>query len=240
MRHPRIWPVVVWAGLGIAILCGLGVWQLFRLAEKEALLANIAARPTAAPITLTEALKRREQGDDLEFVAVKTSGIFDHAHERQKLSVFDGEPGWEIVTPLVSQEGIVALVDRGTVPDNLRDTTMRPETAGPTEVLGVVRAHNAARGYFDPDNNVGRNEWYWWDVPAMLASISVPADAKVAPFILQALPGSDLKKFPRAAPPQVALSNNHLQYAITWFSLALVLLVIAGLFIRKLVARSDA
>ena len=240
MQQPRIWPVVLWAGLGIAILCGLGVWQIFRLAEKEALLATIAVRTSAAPISLSEAVRRREQGDDMEFVTVKTRGTFDSAHERQKLSVFDGEPGWEIVTPLVSDEGIVALVDRGKVPDNLRDTTKRPETAEPAEVLGIVRAHNAAQGYFDPENNVDKNEWYWWDVPAMLASVSIPADKKVAPFILQALPGDDLKKFPRAAAPQVVLRNNHLQYAITWFSLALVLLIISGLFIRKLVSRSDA
>jgi surfeit locus 1 family protein len=240
MKQPRIWPVVFWAGLGFAILCGLGVWQIFRLGEKEALLASIAARATAAPITLAEAVKRREQGDDIEFVTIKTKGVFDHAHERQKLSVYDGAPGWEIITPLASEEGMVALVDRGVVPDNLRDTAKRPETAELTEVLAIVRAHNSAQGYFDPENNIEKNTWYWWDVPAMLASVSIPADVRVAPFILQALPNGDLQKFPRAAAPQVALSNNHLQYAITWFSLAFVLLVIAWIFIRKLVGRSDA
>ena len=240
MKQPRIWPVVVWAGLGFAILCGLGVWQIFRLGEKEALLAGIAARTTAAPITLAEAVKRREQGDDIEFVTIKTKGVFDHAHERQKLSVYDGAPGWEIITPLASDEGMVALVDRGVVPDDLRDAAKRPETAELTEVLAIARAHNSAQGYFDPENNIEKNTWYWWDVPAMLASVSIPADVRVAPFILQALPNGDLQKFPRAAAPQVALSNNHLQYAITWFSLAFALLVIAWIFIRKLVRRSDA
>ena len=240
MKQPRIWPVLVWACIGIAILCGLGVWQIFRLGEKEALLASIAARTTAAPITLAEALQRREQDDDIEFVTVKTKGVFDHAHERQKLSVFDGAPGWEIITPLTSEEGIVALVDRGIVPDNLRDTTKRPETTDPIEVLAIVRAHSSAQGYFDPENDVEKNTWYWWDVPAMLASVAIPADVKVAPFILQVLPTADLSKFPRAAAPQVALSNNHLQYAFTWFSLAFALAIIAGLFIRKLVRRSDA
>jgi surfeit locus 1 family protein len=240
MSQPRIWPVLLWASLGIAILCGLGVWQIFRLGEKEALLASIAARTTAAPISLGEALKRREQGDDIEFVAVAARGLFDHAHERQKLGVFDGAPGWEIITPLASEEGIMVLVDRGIVPENLRDMANRPETTEPSEVLGVVRSHNAAQGYFDPENNVEKNEWYWWDVPAMLASVPISADTKVAPFILQSLPAADLKRFPRAAAPEVALSNNHLQYAITWFSLALALLVIAGLFIRKLMGRSDA
>ena len=62
MQQPRIWPIILWASLGIAILCGLGVWQLFRLQAKEELLANIAQRSSAAPISLTEALARRAGG----------------------------------------------------------------------------------------------------------------------------------------------------------------------------------
>jgi surfeit locus 1 family protein len=236
----RIWPILVWAVIGIAILCGLGVWQIFRLAEKETLLARIAARQTAQPMTLSEALQRGEKDDDIEFAHVKSRGTFDHAHERQKLTVFEGEPGWEIITPFTSDEGVVALVDRGAVPDNLRDSAKRPESPGPVEIQGVVRAHGAAQGYFDPPNDVENNRWYWWDIPAMLASVAIPADAKVAPFILQALPAGDLKAFPRASAPQAGLRNNHLQYAVTWFSLALVLAVIAFLFVRKMVRTSDA
>ena len=240
MQQPRIWPIILWASLGIAILCGLGVWQLFRLQAKEELLANIAQRSSAAPISLTEALARRAGGADIEFVAVNAKGTFDHARERHKLSTFDGTQGWEIITPFTSQEGIVALVDRGVLPDNLREPAARPEPPEPLEIVAIVRNHGAPQGYFDPANDAAGNIWYWWDVPAMLASIPIPADARVAPFILQALPGADLKKFPRAAAPEVALSNNHLQYAITWFSLALALLIIAGLFIGRQVRRSDA
>ncbi|MDO8352423.1 MAG: SURF1 family cytochrome oxidase biogenesis protein, partial [Aestuariivirga sp.] len=61
---PRIWPVVLWAGLGIAVLLALGTWQLFRLAEKGAQLAEIAERTKAPPISLTEVLTRRDKGTD--------------------------------------------------------------------------------------------------------------------------------------------------------------------------------
>jgi surfeit locus 1 family protein len=240
MKPVRIWPVVVWASLGIFILCGLGIWQIVRLGEKQALLADIAARSKAAPISLTEAMTRWDKGDDVEFVVVKTRGFFNHAEERQKLAVYDGNPGWEVITPLTSEEGIVALVDRGAVPENLRDLGKRPETDGAVDVIAAIRAHNAAQGYFDPENDAERNLWYWWDVPAMLASVTIPADAKVAPFILQALPDESGPKFPHAAALEANLRNNHLQYAITWFSFALTLLIIAGLFIRKQVRRSDA
>ena len=134
----------------------------------------------------------------------------------------------------------MALVDRGAIPDNLRAPATRPEIAAPMELIGVVRVHNNARGFFDPENDVEGNVWYWWDIPAMLSSVSIPQEMQVAPFVQQALPGDDPKKFPRAGKPEAQLRNNHLQYAITWFSLAIVLLVISGLFVRKLMRRSDA
>ena len=240
MNRTRIWPVLVWAGLGIAVLIGLGTWQLFRLAEKRALLAEIDLRAAAAPISLLEALNHAGKGEDIEFVSVKTRGAFDHSSERKKLATFDGSPGWQIITPFKSDEGIVALVDRGIVPGDLQDAAKRPEIAGPIEITAVVRKHNSGQGFFDPENDMEGNIWYWWDIPAMLSSVTIATDMKVAPFILQALPGDDPKKFPRAGKPETQLSNNHLQYAMTWFSLAFVLLVISGLFVRKLVKRSDA
>jgi surfeit locus 1 family protein len=240
MTSPRIWPIVLWSGLGIAILCALGTWQIFRLDEKEALLAAIQARSTAAPISLVEALRQHEQGEDVEFRLVKTSGTFDQAHEVHKLTTFDGAPGWEIITPFLSVEGVVALVDRGVVPDSLRDPAKRSEAAAPSEITAIVRTHQSGQGYFDPENDEAKNQWHWWDVPAMLAAVAIPANVKVAPFVLQALPAAGSAKFPRAAMPQTNISNNHLQYALTWFSLAAVLLVIAGLFVAKQVRRTGA
>jgi surfeit locus 1 family protein len=237
---PRIWPIVLWAGIGVAILLALGTWQLSRLAEKQALLAEIARRAGAPPVSLSEILSRREKGAAIEFVTVRMKGSFDHASERHKLAAFEGSPGWQIITPFRSDEGIVALVDRGVVPADLRDPSARKENPLPMEFTTVVRAHDHERGFFDPENDVDGNIWYWWDVPAMLSSVAIAPDMKVAPFILQELPGSDPDAFPRASKPDIQLANNHLQYAITWFSLALVLLVIAGLFIRKQVRRTDA
>jgi surfeit locus 1 family protein len=230
---PRIWPVVLWAGVGFAVLIALGAWQLFRLAEKEAQLAEIAESAKAAPVTLSEALTRRGKGSDIEFVAVKARGVFDHGSERHKLASFEGSPGWQIITPFKSDDGIVVLVDRGVVPAGLKDAAKRPENRAPMELNAVVRAHGYERGFFDPDNDADGNLWYWWDVPAMLSSVAIAPDMQVAPFILQELPGSDLNRFPRAASPEAQLSNNHLQYAVTWFAFAATLLVIAGLFIRK-------
>jgi surfeit locus 1 family protein len=175
-------------------------------------------------------------------VKVQVTGTFQNDAELFFLSTDGGTPGFEVVTPLKSQDGIVILTDRGFIPESLKDPAKRPESrpSGEATVTGVLRRHVQSRGPFTPDNDPESNIWYWWDVPAMLSSIAIAPDMQFAPFILQELPGSDAKRFPRAAGPEAQLSNNHLQYAITWFSFAVTLLVIAGLFIRKQRKTTDA
>ncbi len=240
MKPIRIWPVVVWAGVGILILCALGVWQIFRLQEKQALLAEIAARTQGPATSLANIMQRHEPGSDIEFLAVTVRGNFDHTHELHKLTSFEGAPGWQIITPFTTTDGIAVLVDRGVVPDGLRDPAKRPEPAAESEIKAIVRTHQSARGYFDGENDDVKNQWYWWDVPAMLAASAIPADKKIAPFVLQVLPNHTNNGYPRPLPPETNLSNNHLQYIIIWFSLAVVLAVIAGIFIARQIRRSDA
>jgi surfeit locus 1 family protein len=230
----RIWPIAVSAALGIAVLCSLGVWQVIRLSEKEALLAAIAQRSAGPPITLGEALNRATAAD-LAYRHVSATGRFDPAHALFKLVSFKGNPGWEVITPFTSDDGIAVLVDQGAIADADRQA-FAGQPAQAATLDGVVMRHGAARGLFDPDNDAEANAWYWWDVPAMLAAVPILPESKVAPFIVQALPGaapSAPGPTPQAAKPEVALSNNHLQYAITWFALAAVLLLVAVLFIRN-------
>ncbi len=213
----RSFSFILASTLGIAVLCGLGVWQLQRLAWKEALLAEIAARAETRPTTLAAALAAHDSADDIEFAKVAVSGAYLPAETKFMIQTFDAGPGWHVVTPFRSSDGIVVLIDRGIVPEAMRATVATPE--GPVELLGVVRRHVAGRGPFTPDNNDAANIWYWWDVPAMLAFSDIPADLKVAPFVLQLLPVEGDTTFPRSQRPDADLRNNHLQYAITWFAL---------------------
>ncbi len=237
MSSPRsIWPVVLASALGILILCGLGVWQLQRLAEKQALLAEIERRGAADPVELSEAMRLHESGENIEFLKVSATGQFLHDSEKHLIGVLDGAPAWEVVTPLLTPDNSLVLVDRGFVPDDRRDRASRPESIPPNtvEVIGILRNHREGAGAFSPDNDVKANMWFWWDVPAMLESTPKPADAKLVPFVLHVVPVAGEVGLPRPVPLQAALRNNHLQYAITWFALALALAVIAGLFVRQM------
>jgi surfeit locus 1 family protein len=222
----RNWPIVLACALGIVILCGLGAWQLSRLAEKQELLAALEARAAAPPVNLAEAVN----GDWTEFMPVKARGRFDHAHELRKQATFDGGPGWQIITPLTSDDGVSVLVDRGSAPQNYSAAGIGD---GPVEITGIVRIHDRGQGIFDPDNDESGNAWYWWDMPAMQAAAQFPPNAKVSPFILQLLPQAGQARYPVAAAPDTGIRNNHLQYAITWFALAAVLAVFAVLLAKR-------
>jgi len=243
VSEPRsIWPVVIVSALGVLILCGLGAWQLQRLAHKQALLAEIRHRSAADPVTLSEVIRLYESGENVEFMKVSAAGRFLHESERHLIGVFDGNPAWEVVTPLLTADNTVVLVDRGFVPDERRDPSTRAG-GNPTavvEVIGIVGSHREGRGAFHPDNDVSANMWFWWDVSAMLDSTTMPAGAKPAPFVLHIVPVAGESGLPRPVALQAALRNNHLQYAITWFALALALAVIAGLVIRGQMKKSGA
>lgn len=226
------------SALGIALLCGLGAWQLQRLAGKEALLAEIAARAEVRPITLAAALAADDNADDIDFVKVAAGGSYLPAETKFMIQVFDAGPGWQVVTPFRSSDGVVVLVDRGVVPEAMRATVATP--AEPIELVGVIRRHVAGRGPFTPDNNDAANIWYWWDVPAMLALSDIPADLKVAPFVLQLLPVEGGTTFPRPQRSDTGLRNNHRQYAIAWFALALVLAAVAVFYVRGQMNKTGA
>jgi len=237
----RVWQIVIATVLGVAVLIGLGGWQLQRLQWKEALLAERDARLNAAPVSLDQALKDFDADRSVEFLKVAASGTFQHKAELFMLTTEGGVPGFQVVTPFVSTDGVIVLIDRGFIPEPLKDPAKRPESQpqGEVSVVGVLRRHVKSRGPFTPDNDPEANIWYWWDIPAMLAHASVAPDARVAPFALHLPPGAGPKTLPAPVAVDEGLTNNHLQYALTWFTLAVLLIVMSGLLIRQTLRKRD-
>jgi surfeit locus 1 family protein len=230
-------PVLLAAGLGLAILLSLGIWQVQRLHWKEALLSELDARGTMAALPLPGALKLAEAGEDIEYRRIHLDGEFDHAREMLKVTNLSGGAAWEVITPLRDQSGFFVLVDRGAVPDTLKAQDSR-KAASRAAFDGIIRFHASGRGVFDPENDPTGNIWHWWDVPAMQAAAQIPPDATIAPFIVQRLPAGAEESPPFAAQPRAILTNNHLGYAITWFGLALALAGVTGAFLWRRSASS--
>lgn len=234
----RIWPVLLAAAAGFALLCSLGIWQVQRLHWKERLIDQLGARAAAAPVGLAEAEAALNRGEDIEFLKLRFSATYLFDTEKTMISTIDGGPGFTVITPAVTADGRAVLVDRGQVPPERLKDYGRPQ--GEVEVTGVVRQYRNGQARFDPDNDPAANQWYWWDIPAMLKASKLAPGIKALPVVVQLLPGSAAADDPRPPEPRANLTNNHLGYAITWFGLALALLAVTGAYLRSQMKKSDA
>ncbi|MGD9502915.1 MAG: SURF1 family protein [Methyloceanibacter sp.] len=218
----------------VAVLAGLGFWQLERLRWKEGLIAKIEARAKAPPIALEEATAMAARGEDPSYYRVAVTGRYDHAKERYLFAVNEGEAGWHVVTPLATQDGETVLIDRGFVPDKLRDPASRAEgeVGGVVAVTGLVRMPET-QTLFIPDNDPETNRWFWRDAGAMTRSMFPGQAVTAAPFFLEAEKGEAPGGWPEGGQTRLDLPNNHLQYAITWLLLAGALLCVYGAYVWK-------
>jgi len=218
-----LWPTVLTLA-GVALLAGLGTWQLQRRQWKEALIVKIAERIGAPPLPLAEAEARWGKGEDIEYLHVVALGRFRHDSERYLYSPGAEGLGWQVYTPLDLGAGRLLWVNRGVVPDARKAPATRAEGLQTGEVVVVGLLRPPARPHaFAPRNDVAHNLWYWPDVEALGASLG--PDARTLPFTLEIdrrpePPGG----LPRGGVTRVELPNHHLQYALTWYGLALVLI----------------
>ncbi len=235
--RPTLWATVCTV-ISIAILIGLGFWQLHRLEWKEALIAERDSRLEAAPLELPATVSDAEA---LEYRRIALRGEFQHDKELLVSSrTHKKKVGQHVFTPFALEDGRVLLVNRGWVPMDRLDPASRAagQIAGPVTVEAVLRP-GGWRGstWFQPDNRPEDGVWLWVDLPAMTASTGV--QGMISEVYAQAVPGDDPAALPIGVEPKVVVRNDHLEYALTWFSLALALLVIYIIFLLKRDDRTD-
>jgi surfeit locus 1 family protein len=223
-----VWPTVLAAG-ALVVLIGLGTWQLERRAWKAGLIARIDAAMAAPAVPLPATVADPAA---LAYHHVAVAGRFDHAHELYLTSRFyRDKAGYQVITPLILPDGGAVLVNRGWVPLASQAPASRAagQIDGPVRLEGVVRL-SSAPGRFTPANEPARNLWFYPDVAQMAAAAGL---ARVSPVFVEAGPAPNPGGLPIGGQTQVDLPNDHLQYAITWYSLAAALAVIYGLFCHR-------
>ena len=205
--------------LMLAVLIGLGTWQVQRLHWKLGLIAEVNRNLSLPPVSLDAALA---MGKAAEYRRVVLTGRFDHAKEAYVFGTAAGAPVYHVVTPLVTEDGRVLLVDRGIVPQEKRDPTTRRigQVKGLTRVVGVWRTPDPP-GFFTPTPDAAHRVWYSRDVKAIAAADHVTL---AAPVMVEADIAPNPGGWPEGGHTVVTFQNNHLQYAVTWFGLALTLL----------------
>ncbi|MGY9038709.1 MAG: SURF1 family protein [Rhodobacterales bacterium] len=205
---------------GAAILIWLGVWQFQRLAWKEAIIADINTRIAAAPVDLPASVNR-----DLDaYLPVTVSGAFEQGEVHVLVSQKDVGAGYRIITPFVLEDGRRIMVDRGFAVASAKDAA---RSDGPATIAGNLQWPQETDS-FTPEADLKGNIWFARDVPAMAQTLgtqpvllvtrsSTPPAAGISPLPV------DTARIP----------NDHLQYAITWFSLAAIWLGMSLFFLRR-------
>lgn len=226
-RSLPLWPTVITV-VGVLLMLGLSLWQVQRLYWKEALIAERQAgmaRPAEAlPATIAQPL-------DWHYRRVRVTGIFDHDREALLAArSLNGNVGYHLVTPLLRDDGGAVLVDRGWIPLALKEPSRRPETlvAGRQTVEGIARVGQEP-GFFTPEAQPDENFWFIVEIPAMAADMGLD---NVAPVFVEAGPTPE-GTWPIGGQTRIDLPNDHLQYAITWFLLAIALAVVYVVYVRQ-------
>jgi surfeit locus 1 family protein len=216
---PRRALVFVFAAtLACAGFAALGVWQVQRLAWKRALVARVEAHLRAAPV---DAPGRAQWGgltrDADEYRRVRLRGRYlpDAATPVRALTALGG--GHWLLAPLRTDGGDVVLVNRGFVPPSV-PASGTPE--GEVEVVGLLRFSEPGGGFLQ-SNDPAAGRWTSRDVQAIGAARGL-AQERLAPFFVDAAADPrDPQAWPRGGLTVVKFPNSHLEYAITWFLLAL-------------------
>jgi surfeit locus 1 family protein len=231
--------------VALAVLIGLGTWQLQRKAWKEDLIAQIETRAFGEPgAILPETDWPTWRADQDEFRKVRVNGTFLHEFEAPVYGLARGErqgapiQGYYLLTPLKLATGAIVVVNRGFVPTELRDPARRPESqpGGEVTIIGLVRAPEV-RNPFTPSDEPARNQWFARDPQAMAAAHKLE---RVAPFLIDADASPNPGGWPRGGQTPLTLPNNHLQYVITWYGLALTLVGVFAAFAWRRLKEPDS
>lgn len=234
------WVALFFAATGFVVLVGLGTWQVQRLHWKDGLVLAIDQRIRSAPRPLADIEAEFAASGDVDYEPVEVRGTFDHGKERHFLATHDSASGFFVYTPLVLADGRSVLVNRGFVPYDRKDPTTRPQgqVEGEVAITGLARNPLPEKpSMLVPDNEPGKNVFYWKDRDAMAVSAGVDG-AKLVPFFIDAGPAPNPGGLPVGGVTIVDLPNNHLQYALTWYGLAAALAVVFGTWLWR--RRSEA
>ncbi len=212
-------------GLGLAALMALGIWQIQRLAWKEDLLRTIEARIAAAPVALPEAPTQAQD----RYRAVSVTGEVEAAELHVFWVTKTAETGYRIIAPLLTEDGRRVLLDRGFVPAAAKEGD---RATGATSIIGNLLWPDEG-DWTTPSPEVDTNILYSRDVaymaerlgtePVLVVARSASGDADVTPQPVTT----------------AGIQNNHLQYAITWFSLALIWAAMTTYFLWRSRPKSE-
>ena len=201
----------------ILVFIALGSWQIIRLNWKNNLILEIENSLKNPPVELNQSKKEN-------YLKIKTSGSIDLNKQIYLYSLNEnGTPGFEVINPiLINDENY--LLNRGWIPFEKKNTS-EINLIDQNNIIGTLKTQGR-KNIFKPDNDIKENYWFSLNREDILKFTG----KKFSNYIIY-LDGN--YQFPRPKKITANISNNHKKYAMTWFSLAISILLLYLYFRKK-------
>ena len=201
----------------IFIFLALGTWQVIRLNWKIELINSIEQSLKSEPVDFNGS-------NPINFKKIKFEGILDNSKIIYLYSLNEnGEPGFDIVNP-ISINNKSYLINRGWIP---RELKLKKYLSTNTKFEGILKL-KSKYNYFKPENNLKTNYWFTLKDEDLLNYTG----KEFSPFIINNISKQN-EIYPKSKQVGANISNNHLKYALTWFSLAVSIFLIYLYFRKK-------
>ena len=223
MSEKKLFTFLIYSSMALLILVSLGTWQLERLRWKTNILSAMKENLSLPPLQISEQIIKNI--NQYSFRRIQITGNYLYNNSITIYSkVLNKKVGKHLVVPIETQYGTI-LVNRGFIPKdfNISDD-IKYEII---KINGIVKFQQNIK-YFTPKNNISKNEWYYINIDEVSDYLSIPL---LNFYIMEE--NNIKEKYPVGSQYNINIPNDHLQYAITWFSLAFALSIFINVFWRK-------
>ena len=241
-RSRGVFGLAIIALVMVGVLASLGVWQLQRRVQKHDLIAALTERLAAAPVALPEPAQWAglNAATD-EFKRVRFTAAYAPAPDAMVYSSGSAirtdvsGPGTWAMLPAQLRGGKTLAVNAGFVPNTMQDRAQQDRAVGPlktgipVEMTGYLRFPEPA-GTLMATADAGKRLWFTRDTAAMARALGW---GDIAPFYIDLEQPAPASGVPKPGPLDVHLKDDHLQYAITWFGLAVAVAVAFGFWLTQ-------
>ena len=215
MKHKFLFSVFVI--FFILVFVALGSWQIVRLNWKNNLILEIENSLKNPPVELTNSNVEN-------YLKIKTSGSIDLEKQIYLYNLNDtGTPGFEVINPILINDTNY-LINRGWIPFEKKNS-QEINVFDENDIIGTLKLQGR-KNIFKPDNDLEENYWFSLNREDILKFTG----KEFSKYIIY-LDGN--YQFPKPKKITANISNNHKKYAITWFSLAISILLLYLYFRKK-------
>ena len=204
----------------IILFCSLGTWQIYRLQWKLNLINEIKIGLDSQPISFSKNKIKNYQRVFLEGDLDFNKQIFLYSLNK------NGAPGYDIITPLKTVDGLFILVNRGWIEKDQKNDLKKINIIETNKYEGIIKKITRSNP-FKPKNDIKNNEWYTLN----LNDLKIYTGNEFGNYVLHIEKISNTFLQLKQINPD--LPNNHLKYAITWYSVAMSILIYFLYFRRK-------